>query len=405
MAGEVAVGADTAVARLLPWLLNYLLHSTVLLLSALVVTAWLRHRVRMAEILWRAALITPFLTATLASIRPAGQAAIPGGPAATVWWVPSHQGEIPAWMGFLIGVWLVGAPIGLARLFVARARLSRLLASRQVADRTVLRNRLPEWSGDRIRISISRVVGSPVALGFRELCLPELALTALTDEELRAVVAHEMAHLERRDAFWLGIGAVLQCMMFVQPLNLIARRRLRDIAEYLCDDRAAQVASPVAFASALATVAAWTASQPPLEALAMMGQESLALRRVRRILNGRGSGRSLGAGAILLLWAVPLAGIGLWGPRVGISQAPGGRYTITAFDDAGPFTVTLERGRVLAATMDGQPIPAPAITQAGPQIRITDPAGRIPLELTLTAQGGLAWKSRPRSNPAILPPS
>jgi hypothetical protein len=76
--GEVAVVAESAVDRLLPWLLNYLLHSTVLLLSALVVTAWLRHRVRMAEILWRAALITPFLTATMASIRPAGQTALPG---------------------------------------------------------------------------------------------------------------------------------------------------------------------------------------------------------------------------------------------------------------------------------------------------------------------------------------
>lgn len=405
MVGEVAVAAESAVERLLPWLLNYLLHSTVLLLSALVVTAWLRHRVRVAEILWRAALITPFLTATLASIRPAGQTAIPGGPAAPIWWVPSHQGEIPAWMGFFVSVWLVGAAIGLARLTIAKARLSRLLASRRVADRAVLRNRLPDWNGDRIRISTSRVVASPVALGFRELCLPELALTALADDELRAVVAHEVAHLERRDAFWLGLAAILQCTMFVQPLNLIARRRLRDIAEYLCDDCAAQVSSPIAFASALATVATWTLRQPPLEALAMAGTESLALRRVRRVLDGRGSGRALGAGAILLLWAGPLAGIGLFGPRVGIGQAPGGRYTIAAFDDAGPFTVTLERGRVLAATMDGQPIPAPAITQAGSNVRIFDPAGRMPLELTLTAQGGLAWKSRPRSNPPVLPPS
>lgn len=405
MAGEVAVVAESALDHLLPWLLNYLLHSTVLLLSALVVTAWLRHRVRMAEILWRAALITPVLTATLASIRPADLTALPGGPGATVWWVPSHQGEIPGWMGFLVPVWLVGATIGLARLAVARARLSRLLASRRVADRAVLRKRLPEWNGDRIRISTSSVVASPLALGCRELCLPERALTALADDELKAVVAHEVAHLERSDAFWLGVVAVLQCTMFVQPLNFTARRRLRDIAEYLCDDRAAQVASPVAFASALATVAAWTASQRPLEALAMIGQESLALRRVRRVLDGRGSGRALGAGAILLLWVVPLAGIGLFGPRVGISQAPGGRYTITAFDDAGPFTVTLERGRVLAATMDGHPIPGLAITQVGPQVRIGDPAGRIPLQLTLTAQGGLAWKSRPRSPPPVLPTS
>jgi len=405
MVGEVAVVADTAVYRLLPWLLNYLLHSTVLLLSALAVTAWLRHRVRMAEILWRAALITPVLTATLASIRPADPAAIPEGPAATVWWVPSPPGEIPAWMGFLVAVWLAGAAIGLARLLIAKARLSRLLASRRAVDRAVLRDRLPIWSGDRIRISTSRVVMSPVALGFRELCLPECAFSALADDELRAVVAHESAHLERRDALWLGIAAVLQCTMFVQPLNLIARRRLRDIAEYLCDDRAAQESSPIAFASALATVAAWTEHEPPLEAMAMMGKESLALRRVRRILEGRGSGRPLGAGAILLLWTVPLAGIGLFGPRVGINQAPGGRYTITAFDDAGPFTVTLERGRVLAATMDGQPIPAPAITQVGPQVRIVDPAGRIPLELTLTARGGLAWKSRPRSNAPALPTS
>jgi beta-lactamase regulating signal transducer with metallopeptidase domain len=339
-------------------------------------------------------MITPFISASLSSIRVTDADAA----GATLWLAPIYRGAVPGWMTLAVGIWLLVAVLGLTVLLVSKVQLARALAGRHDIDAEKLGAWFP--ARFRVRITVSARIASPVALGFRELCLPEMAIERLNAEELRAVVAHEVAHLERRDSFWLLLATVVERFMWIQPLNRVARRRLREAAEFLCDDRAARLSSPLAFASALTAVASWTARPPLAEAVGLVSRESLALRRVRRILAAPACGRNreVHSSGLVLSWVVPLCILGFLAPKVGVTLAPSGRYTITAFDDAGPFTVTLERGRVLAATMDGAPLPAPSISQSGRQVKISDPQGRIPLELSLTPQGGLSWKSRPRSS-------
>ena len=74
-------------------------------------------------------------------------------------------------------------------------------------------------------------------------------------------------------------------------------------------------------------------------------------------------------------------------------------YTITAYDDGGPFTVTLERGRILGATIAGEPVPSRLIRQEGERVHIGPVSGQGALNLMLTAQGGLSWSSRRASTP------
>lgn len=392
--------ADSVILRFAPWLLNYLLHSSVVLALALVLGRWLKDRVRVAEIIWRSALVTPFISASLSTVR-ANSLGTGGG--ATLWLAPIYRDAVPVWVKLAAGVWLLVALAGIGVLLVRKLWLARALSNRRVVDPAFLEARLPARPGFRARVTVSPRIASPLALGFRELCLPEMALQRLSDEELRAVIAHEVAHLVRRDSFWLLLASIVERAMWLQPLNRVARRRLREAAEFLCDDHAARLSSPLAFASALTAVASWTAQRPLAEVVGLVSRESLALRRVRRILSAgpRNENGAVTPSALLLSWLIPLTVMGFLAPRVGIALAPSGRYTITAFDDAGPFTVTLERGRVLSATMDGAPLPTPAIAQSGRRVRISDPQGRVPLELSLTARGGLSWKSRPRISSPI----
>src|SRR5205823_9740179 len=88
----------------------------------------------------------------------------------------------------------------------------------------------------RVRLTTARTISSPVALGLSEICVPELALSDLGAEQQRSMLAHELAHLARRDSLWLAGASLIERCFFFQPLNRLARRELETTAEYLSDE-------------------------------------------------------------------------------------------------------------------------------------------------------------------------
>jgi beta-lactamase regulating signal transducer with metallopeptidase domain len=74
-------------------------------------------------------------------------------------------------------------------------------------------------------------------------------LLELEPEEQDSMLAHEVAHLVRRDPQWLVLARAVEMVFFFQPLNRLARRRIQEVAEYLCDDWAvARTRRPVMLA-------------------------------------------------------------------------------------------------------------------------------------------------------------
>jgi hypothetical protein len=67
--------------------------------------------------------------------------------------------------------------------------------------------------------------------------------------------------------------------------------------------------------------------------------------------------------------------------------------TVQAMDDAGPFSVTLSRGRVVQVSIAGVPMERESVQQRAEFVKIVHP-GHTPLQLTLTAAGGFTWQSR-----------
>src|SRR5256886_14723880 len=115
----------------------------------------------------------------------------------------------------------------------------------------------------RVHPTMARTISSPVALGLSEICVPELALSELGAEQQRSMLAHELAHLARRDSLWLAGASLIERCLFFQPLNRLARRELETTAEYLSDEWATRkTGSPVALAKCLATVAEWIQASP-----------------------------------------------------------------------------------------------------------------------------------------------
>ena len=86
-----------------------------------------------------------------------------------------------------------------------------------------------------VRVAADPLLASPAALAPATVCLPPWTV-ALQPNQRRAMLAHEVAHLSRRDPYWLLVYALLRPL----PLAGIARRRLAELAEHACDAWAAR---------------------------------------------------------------------------------------------------------------------------------------------------------------------
>ncbi|HET9766570.1 MAG TPA: HEAT repeat domain-containing protein, partial [Thermoanaerobaculia bacterium] len=153
---------------------------------------------------------------------------------------------------------------------------------------------LREAAGERrpVRLGTSLACTVPVAIRGGEIVVPPRFFAELDDEQRRAGLAHELAHLRRRDPQWQLAALVLERLFPFQPLLRLARQQLRESAEYLCDEWSArQVGSPLALARCIETVAAWipaAAAPLPDTATAMARRSSPVVRRIERLLDADG---------------------------------------------------------------------------------------------------------------------
>ncbi|ADD44188.1 M56 family metallopeptidase [Stackebrandtia nassauensis] len=110
------------------------------------------------------------------------------------------------------------------------------------------------------------------------------ALSALDDDELAAVLAHEHAHLvERHDLVALPFFAWVTALPWFPGVRR-ARSSVATLLEMVADDRAATQVSPATLASALARIGTAAAGRAatPVGAIAVDGGG--VLQRVRRLL-------------------------------------------------------------------------------------------------------------------------
>ncbi|HEX6749628.1 MAG TPA: M56 family metallopeptidase [Longimicrobium sp.] len=342
--GEPGSAYSTFVDAAAAWLLAYGIHSTVLLGAA-----WLASRGRRVgegarEMLWKLALAGALATTTIAQLRPSIAAPHVSSSAAMVSRSPAIPISIPRagrpvadaiiprrssglggwrWTEMVVLAWLAGAGIALARFGAGWLRFTRRLARTWVGDGDPLAIALREVCAAagvrrRIRLTSSAALASPVAVLRGEICVPRAAAARLDDEQRRAMLAHEVAHLLRGDPLWLWAASALAGVFWFQPLLRLCVRRLRESAEYQCDAWAARHTGAFALARCLAEVASWPAARAPLAAAAISGGGASLVRRVERLLDRAPEPRGVRRWAVAALLGV--AAVAAWMP--GVSAGP-----------------------------------------------------------------------------------
>jgi beta-lactamase regulating signal transducer with metallopeptidase domain len=106
---------------------------------------------------------------------------------------------------------------------------------------------------------------------------------------LRSVLAHEIAHIVRRDVAWQHVARVASALYWFHPAVWLAARQLRIEREAACDDCVLSIVTPASdYARVLVYFAQRLRSCPALTADAVaMACSSPLENRVRAILDGR----------------------------------------------------------------------------------------------------------------------
>ncbi len=109
-----------------------------------------------------------------------------------------------------------------------------------------------------VDLSHSPILESPILIKNQEICLPEQALSKLKSDQIEAMLAHEIAHVVRKDYYWNCFLLGLDTLLFFQPLHRLAIKEIQTTNELLCDEWAAKIiGNNLALAQCLLTVATW----------------------------------------------------------------------------------------------------------------------------------------------------
>ncbi|MBL8802429.1 MAG: hypothetical protein JNN27_10560 [Planctomycetes bacterium] len=237
----------------------------------------------------------------LGDVAPAPAAAASDAPA------PSSQPAPPLfaslatrwreWTAHGLLVWSLFALAVLATFGVLCLRLARCMRGRRELEDGELRATLDELiprafpRGRHVRLYVAPELRAPVSFGFLRpaICVPPRALVELGPDEQATMLAHELAHLMRRDPLWLSLAWLVERVFFFQPLLRVARAELHDLAELACDDWAARrTGNRLALASCLARIAEWVVGAPralPATSMAEMHGRCRLAQRIERLLD------------------------------------------------------------------------------------------------------------------------
>lgn len=124
---------------------------------------------------------------------------------------------------------------------------------------------------------------APAVLGwFRPVVLlPVRALSGLSEEQIEAVIAHELAHIRRLDCFVNLFQIGVETLLFYHPAVWWVSQRIRTEREHCCDDEAIAVCgNAMNYARALTLMEEWRANP----SLMMAANRSPLSLRVLRLL-------------------------------------------------------------------------------------------------------------------------
>lgn len=172
-------------------------------------------------------------------------------------------------------------------------------------DTLVLFNQLLEKVNIKKGINLleSSLATSPMTIGFLQpvILLPIGLITGLSNKELEAVLAHELAHIKRHDYLVNIIQSLVEIIFFFHPATWWISANIREERENCCDDLAIELCgNKVHLAKALTKVEIFQQQTNMSLAMGFAGKKQTLLGRVHRILGVKKTNSVNYAGIIVM---------------------------------------------------------------------------------------------------------
>ncbi|HWE84496.1 MAG TPA: M56 family metallopeptidase [Terracidiphilus sp.] len=133
------------------------------------------------------------------------------------------------------------------------------------------------------------------------LLLPEGILERLPAGQLRAIIAHEMCHVRRRDNFTFAVHHLVQTLFWFHPVAWWIGTRLIDERERACDESVVQASGAETYAQGILNICRFYVESPAACVAGVTGAD--LKKRIVRIMTGQRS-RNLSLGRKMLLAAL-----------------------------------------------------------------------------------------------------
>lgn len=293
----------------------------------------------------------------------------------------------------IVACWLIGFVFFLLRLGGGLWQVHRLRTRGLIVLEAEWQEKLVALShrigvSQPVRLLESALVRSPLTIGWLKpvILLPIGFVNQLSVSEVEAVLAHELAHIARRDWFFNLLQVFVESLFYYHPAVWWISGVVRRERENACDDAAlVATGNPIAFARALVQVQEMATPLPTL-ALAMSGKRARPLlERVKRILNQPTQQRHQAMEKITatLILVALMALVGLRAnsvPSIGAAFAQIAEFPITLFsgpnemladslpkpksnrkiireDETGRVEAEYKDGKISRLNIDGKEIP------------------------------------------------
>src|SRR5229473_4957400 len=293
-------------------------------------------------------------------------AAVSGAPAA------ASLSAQPTAMLWLVELWFLGVLVLSLRtagglLLIERMRRKEIKPiGQELHERCMALQR--RMGLDRvIRYCECHRLEAPAVLGwFRPIVLlPMRALTGMDEQQIEAVIAHELAHIRRLDCFVNLFQIAVETLLFYHPAVWWVSQRVRAERENCCDDEAISICGDaVVYARALTLMEEWRSAP----ALMMAANRSPLAERVVRLVGLSGhaaTGRTRMAGlgvSFVCLTGALLAGnafLGVAHASLGTSSSAKELQEGSSIIIVKPEPVSAKERATQAAKPAGKAEPAP----------------------------------------------
>jgi len=208
---------------------------------------------------------------------------------------------IAAWL-WAAGTFCMGLRFGLQCFAAQRLKFCGVSAPGEEWSQIFEQLKSDLGIGRAVRFLRSSVAEVPMVVGWISpvVLVPVSAFTSLSSDQLRALLAHELAHIRRHDHLLNALQAVVEIVLFFHPVVWWISKQVRDEREYCCDDSSVKVTGdPKFLAEALTTLETLRIQQPGADpVLAATGGP--LMKRIQRILGAELETRSSLPG-----WRVP----------------------------------------------------------------------------------------------------